>query len=345
MNITAMQGKPQPTGLTPTTPKPKARRMSLAAATSGIVVEPFRILLYGEEKLGKSTFAAGAPGAIWLGADKGTGHLNVRRMPEPETWADVLDALAELEENGAAHGVKTIVIDPLGWFEAILVRGIIPNGGSLAKWGGGHGAGYQEMTTRWRQFMAAVERCWLRGMNILFIAHSAVKMFHDPLGPEFERYEVAADKRLVGPVKQWVQHILFVKQEVFVRSDEKTKRTKAFGDGARYIYTQNSPAFDAGNRASLPARLPLSWHEFEAALANGSRQHDALKAQIEAGLVELGDEMLALKVREGLAQGFDIAEIANAVSAKLEEKRQADAEQTNDTDTDTDNAAAEQQGE
>jgi len=49
-----------------------APRMALANVTRGKLKRSMRIFLYGVDKIGKSTFGAGAPAPIVIGAEDGT---------------------------------------------------------------------------------------------------------------------------------------------------------------------------------------------------------------------------------------------------------------------------------
>lgn len=304
-------------------PAPK-RRMSLDAVREGRIKAPFRALIYGPEKVGKSTFAAGAPNPIWLGADSGTEHLNIKRLPSPDTFKDVLEGIDEVATRGKSKGFETLVIDPLGWIEPMMILDFTGDVNmNLAKWGGGHGAGYQALSDRYRMLLNGAERVWKAGLNVILIGHATVKMFNDPEGPGYERYELAVDKRGAGPVKQWVDAILFAKREAFGKADEANpKKSKAYGSAAHMLHTKWSPAYDAGNRYTLPETMPLSWSVFATALARGEVEAAALREQIEAGVRELADPEVEKKVRAYLADPrIDVAEIANSVAAKLGEKR------------------------
>jgi hypothetical protein len=68
---------PNPPNLKPVPPP----RMSLAAVRRGPIAEPMRVLLYGVEGIGKSTFGAAAPAPIFLGAEDGTAELDVPASP------------------------------------------------------------------------------------------------------------------------------------------------------------------------------------------------------------------------------------------------------------------------
>src|SRR5262245_22384966 len=92
-------------------------RMSLDAVTKGKITTPQRIVLFGVEGIGKSTFGACAPAPIFLCSERGTEHLDVTRLPEPLAWRDVLDACRVLANE--PHAYRTLVIDTLDWLEPL----------------------------------------------------------------------------------------------------------------------------------------------------------------------------------------------------------------------------------
>lgn len=315
MNVANLNTKPS---------APTASRMSLKNTRDGLQTRPIRALIYGAEKVGKSTFAAGAPSPVWLGADSGTDHLDIRRLPQPETLRDVLDGIDEVALNGKAAGIETLVVDPLNWIEALVVADVVGDSGkSLAEWGGGYGRGPSAALDRWRQIKVALERAWGAGLNVVLCAHAHVKKFEDPEGAGYERYELAMQKDAAGLFKQWVDAILFAKRESYGKVDPNTKKAKAYGSAARLLYTEWTPAYDAGNRWCLPPELPLSWSSFAEAKAEGTTRKAEALERIEAGLAELGDKALELKVRGWLADpNANVIEIANAVAAKLSKKEE-----------------------
>jgi len=304
---------------------PAKKRMSLDAIREGKLKEPWRLAIYGPEKIGKSTFASLAPSPIWIGADRGTGHLDIKRMAQPDTWGEVREGLADVRARGRSLGYQTLVVDPLGWFEALAIRSFAGDDPqvNLATWGGGHGAGYAALESAWRIFLKDVEGVWLTGMNVILIAHSAVKIFKDPMSEDYERYEMQLDKRTATSTKQWVDHILFTKREAYGQI-QKNKNVKAKGSGAVMLYTNWTPQYDAGNRASLPPEMPLSWDVFYEALMAGAKRIDELKSQIEAALAELAEPETEAKVRAWMAdRNANFMGIANAVMTRLEERRTA----------------------
>ena len=74
--------------------------MSKYAVTTGIQNSPVKTVLYGPEGIGKSTFASHFPNPVFIDTEGGTKRLNVKRLPQPTSWAMLLD---EVHESDAGN--------------------------------------------------------------------------------------------------------------------------------------------------------------------------------------------------------------------------------------------------
>lgn len=309
---------------------PKPTRMSLSSVVKGKLEQPLRVLLYGQEGVGKSTFAANAPSPIFLGAEDGTSQLDVVRFPTPETWAEVLEAVATLTND--QHPYKTLVIDTLDWVEPLLWAHMIrrdrnPKRDLQTIEDYGFGKGYQAALDDWRLLLAALERLRkAKGMHVVLLAHSWIKAFKNPEGDDFDRYELKLNAKAAGLWKEWADDVLFARFQVLAHKDTQTRRVRGVSTGARLIHTERSAAYDAKNRHGLPDELPLSWADYEAAVKAGkASEPTALRAEIERKAKELGGD-LEKAILESLPKaGNDVEKLViinNKVNAKLAEKGQ-----------------------
>lgn len=256
------------------------RRMTLANLIKGKQQEPVRVLLFGPEGVGKSTFGADAPKPIFLAPEDGTGQLDVPRFPKPETWDETLEAVRTLTEE--SHDFQTLVIDTLDHLEPLLWRKLCVDAkvDLIEDIGGGFGRGYVAAVDGWRSFLAALERMrTVRKMGIVMLAHSCVRTFKSPDSDDFDRYELKLHAKSAGLLKEWVDAVLFANYETLTAKDGKTKRVKGVSTGARLIYTVRTAAYDAKNRYNLPESLPLSWAEFASEMRGDDKQ---VAATIEA---------------------------------------------------------------
>ena len=58
------------------------------------------VLVYGQTKIGKSTFCAQSEGALFLATEPGLNALDVYQVPV-QSWDDLLNACAELDRREA----------------------------------------------------------------------------------------------------------------------------------------------------------------------------------------------------------------------------------------------------
>lgn len=300
----------------------RANRMTLDAIKRGRVSLPLRVLLYGVEGIGKTTFGSQAPRPIFLGAEDGSSHLDVERFPAPETWADVLDAIRTLTSE--QHSYQTLVVDTLDWAEPLLWAYICQRDGKANIEDYGYGKGYIAALDEWRVFLAALERLRAaRHMHFVTLAHSWIKPFKNPEGEDFDRYELKLHAKAAGLLKEWSDCVLFANYETFASEDKRTKRVRGISTGARLIYTTRTAAYDAKNRHDLPEFMPLDWAEFFAATeAHRPASPEALIEAINAGIAKLAEsarpKFVAALERAG-GDAVKLAQLLNVVNAKAAE--------------------------
>jgi hypothetical protein len=308
-------------------------RMKLTAVTRGKIERPMRVLLYGVEGVGKSTFAANAPSPIFLAAEDGTSQLDVARFPEPKSWRDAFDALDELIT--ADHDFRTVVVDTLDWLEPMCWQHVVNKANSTKITSiedFGFGKGYVAALDEWRLLLAKFEQLRLkRGMHVIFLAHSWIKTFKNPEDADFDRYELAVHAKASGLIKQWCDAVLFARYETFANTDEKTKRTRGVSTGARIIHTQRTAAWDAKNRHDLPDALPLDWQAFaDAVAAHKPADPQRLRTRIETLLKQTTNEKLITDVTAAVAAAGDdaakLAKYADTLAARISISAQENAE-------------------
>lgn len=292
-------------------PPPRVRTMTLANVRQGKIAQPPKVLIYGAEGCGKSTFGANAPDPIFLCAEDGTAQLDVARFPEPKGWLDVLDAVDELTTT--EHAYRTLVVDSLDWLEPLCWDYIVRRDKKTGIEDYGFSKGQKTIApAEWRVFLSKLERLRnVKNMGVVLIAHQHVKSFKNPEGDDFDRYELAMDAKAGGMFKQWCDAVLFAQFETFATKDER-KRVRGVSSGARIVHTQRTAAFDAKNRYDLPERMPLDWHSFmEGVEAAAPATPERLRLKIHTLLSQVTDQELTDKVVASVQRfGEDAAQLA-----------------------------------
>lgn len=284
------------------------RRMSLDAVIRGRLSKPQRIVLYGVEGIGKSTFAADAPSPIFLCSESGTEHLDVARFPAPRTWGEALEAVDSLQSE---HSFRTIAIDTLDWLEPLCWAHTCATKKSGDKRvehieDYGYAKGYIHALDVWRSLLGKLDILRdRRGMNVILIAHSQVSTFKSPDTEDFSRYELKLHHKASSLIKEWADAVLFAMHETLTH--KQNDRTKGISTGERLIYTRRTAAYDAKNRAGLPDSLPLSWEAFATALAGETPE--TWKERISR-LLEGASEDLVSRVNAAVAKATDAPSLA-----------------------------------
>jgi len=299
--------------------------MTLAAVTRGRIERPMRVLLFGTEGLGKSTFASHAPSPIFLASEDGTSQLDVARFPEPKSWRDAMDAIHALTID--EHEYKTLVIDTLDWLEPLCWAAVCEKPDEKGKRRDnieafGFGKGYVAALDEWRLLLARIERMRLaRNMHVVMLAHSWVKAFKNPEDDDYDRYEMKLNNKASGLLKEWCDVVLFGAYETFAATDKATKRTRGVSTGARVVHTQRTAAWDAKNRYDLPPTIPLDWQAFsDAVAAHKPADPSKLRERIARLLEGAGDELRA-RVNAAVEKAADdaarLARIADKLTADI----------------------------
>lgn len=216
--------------------------------------QPQRVLIYGTQGLGKSTFGSTFENPILLQTEDGAGNLPIATFPEKITTMVELDeACQSLYESD--HDYKTLLLDSLDWAEPIVWAATCARLGAASIEAVGYGKGYIEADTEWRSVMGCMDALRLeRGMNIVLIAHSEVKRYDSPDSDPYDRYGIKLHKRAFALWQEWVDMVLFCGFKVKIKKSEvgfnkEVKRGE--GSGERIVFTEERPAHQAKNRWSL----------------------------------------------------------------------------------------------
>ena len=244
----------------------------IGSITKGREQQPPRIMIYGSEGVGKSTFASLAPNPVFIQTEDGLSEIDTSKFPLARTFEDVVMQLQAVRDE--QHEFGTLVIDSLDWLERLVWDRVCADYGvkSIEKADGGYGKGYVHALTYWRQIVSILNDIRSkRGMAVVMIAHAAVERFEDPEHAAYDRYTPRLHKKACSLVCEWVDAVLFASRRL--RVDSTTGKSAPVGadGGERILRTNGSPACIAKNRFGLPTELPLSWAAFVEALKGGAK--------------------------------------------------------------------------
>lgn len=232
-------------------------KMSLGNLITGRQQKPLRLVVYGVEGVGKSSFAAASPAPIFLNAEDGTAHLDVARFPQPDNFGEMLEAIGTLYTE--QHAFETLVLDSADWAEQIVRDYVCEINKVSSIESMGYGKGFVIAGEQYRKLLQGFDALYAKGMNIIIIAHAQVKPHNDPmLESSYDRFLMKLERRNEAMLKEWCDCLLFANFDTsLVKKEEIGEKAKGKSFGKRLLYTNRSAAYDAKNRYNLPERMPL----------------------------------------------------------------------------------------
>ena len=76
-----------------------------------------KVVIYGSEGIGKSTFASQFPDPVFIDTEGSTNNMDISRLPAPTSWSMLLEEVRYIMQNPSA--CKTLVIDTADWAEQL----------------------------------------------------------------------------------------------------------------------------------------------------------------------------------------------------------------------------------
>lgn len=258
----ALAGRPPPA-----TQAAARGKLRLSEASAGLVREPYSILVYGVEGVGKTSFAANAPKPLIIGAEQGSAEIGHVQRISPSSFEDVCGVLEDLRTE--AHDFRTVALDSLDWLEPLVHAAVCARGNKPSIEAFGYGKGYVEALTDWRALFKALDTLRAKGMHVILVAHSVCKLWKNPDANQgdYDRYTLKLHDKAAGLAKEWCKAVLFANFERATVEDGG--RHKGLDTGRRLLHTRMAAAFDAKNRLWLPAEIPLGWAPFARAAEQG----------------------------------------------------------------------------
>lgn len=274
--------------------------------TQGKVIRPQKVVVYGPEGIGKTTFAASFPDPLFIDTEGSTFHLDVKRTDKPLTWDDLIITVQEVWK---APGLcKTLVIDTMDWAEQLCVSHVCKANGKTSIEAFGYGKGYTILGETFQQLLKELDNVIQSGANVVLTAHAKMRKFEQPDETgSYDRWEMKLSKNVAPLVKEWADMVLFANYKTILVADETGKK-KAQG-GRRVIYTTHHPCWDAKNRHGLPDELELDYKVIKDAIEPKTAQKKTTKKKEPAkdtsrasSAVDVPDKVMELLKRDDIAE-------------------------------------------
>ena len=246
--------------------------------TRGKIKKAKKVVIYGPEGIGKSTFASRFPDPIFIDTEWSTNNMDVARLPRPTSWTMLMEEIDYIKKTPRV--CRTLVIDTIDWAEQLCVEHICAKHNKSGIEDFGYGNGYVYTKEEFGRFLNRLTDVIEAGINVVLTAHAQLRKFEQPdeMGA-YDRWELKLGKKTQSQtsplVKEWADMLLFCNYKTHtVAVDDKGKKHKAMG-GKRVMYTSHHPCWDAKNRYGLPEECEFDYGVISGIIESESEKHSA----------------------------------------------------------------------
>lgn len=233
---------------------------------------PNRYILHAVEGWGKTSFGAQFPKPLFMQSRGETGLETLidsgllpptPHTPEITQWADAMYTLEFLQTE--QHDFQTLVVDTINGMERLCHEHVCERdfGG---RWGNdgfaSYGKGPQVAANEWKQLLIACDALReKKRMRILFLCHTKVGTFNNPMGANYDRFSPEMAKETWGMTHKWADCVFFGNFESVIvggqMEGKQPRKGKGIGGRTRVLYTVRHDAYDAKNRLNLPPDIEM----------------------------------------------------------------------------------------
>lgn len=260
-----------------------------ASSQSGI-----RVVITGQEGVGKSTLACSAPGALLIPLETGYAGISVNKIPMLKTFDDVLAFMSEVTTSAQKKTFKskTLVFDSATALEKLIHLKTMesdpswkvnnPKGVTMESALGGYGKAYERANELFGNFLTMCDDLANYGsLNIVLTCHAFASKVLDPTAGEYQTWDLLLhspkNNKTYGKremLTQWGDIVAFLYEPLFV-----SKASESFSQGisankGRILGLERTPAFVAKNRFGIKGEIPVAkeqcWNYLAQAVFNGS---------------------------------------------------------------------------
>lgn len=131
----------------------------------GVIPCAKKVVIYGPEGIGKSTFASKFPDPVFIDTEGSTNSMDVARLPKASSWQMLLDQVDYVRTHPTM--CKTLVIDTIDWAESMCIRHICDKHRKSGIEDFGYGNGYVYVKEELGKFLNQLTEVVDAGVNVV----------------------------------------------------------------------------------------------------------------------------------------------------------------------------------
>ncbi|MFT8811986.1 MAG: ATP-binding protein, partial [Liquorilactobacillus satsumensis] len=131
---------------------------------SGVIPKAQKVILYGVEGIGKTTFASQFPDPLFIDTEDSSLYLNVKRLDKPTSWTMLLQEVDFVKQN---RPCRTLIIDTMDWGEDLAKRHLMEQNHWQAIDSTGYGTRYVALANEIGKLLNLLSEVIELGINVV----------------------------------------------------------------------------------------------------------------------------------------------------------------------------------